>query len=98
MGLLIDSGVFIASERGRLLVSRYLVGRESEPVALSAVTASELLHGVHRAASPPHRIQRERFVEAILGRFPIVEFGLEAAGCTPTVGGTGRAWRTDRRA
>jgi tRNA(fMet)-specific endonuclease VapC len=79
MGLLIDSSVFIASERGQLSLTQHLTGQEDEPVALSAVTASELLHGMHRAATPQHRIQRERFVEAILARFSVVEFGLEAA-------------------
>jgi len=79
MGILIDSSVFIAAERGRLSLTGHLTGREQEPVVLSALTASELLHGVHRAASPERRVQRERFVEAILARFPVVEFGLEAA-------------------
>jgi len=79
MGILIDSSVFIAAERGLLALPGHLTGREREPVALSALTASELLHGVHRAAGPERRVQRERFVEAILARFPVVEFGLEAA-------------------
>jgi tRNA(fMet)-specific endonuclease VapC len=79
MGILIDSSVFIAAERGRLSFSRHLTERKHEPLALSVLTASELLHGVHRATTSRHRIQRERFVEAILARFPIVEFGLEAA-------------------
>jgi tRNA(fMet)-specific endonuclease VapC len=79
MGLLIDSSVFIAAERGHLSLARHLPGQEHEVMALSAITASELLHGVHRAAEPPRRVQRERFVEAILARFPVVEFGLEAA-------------------
>jgi len=79
MGVLIDSSVFIAAERGRLSLGRYLTTHGEEPVAVSALTASELLHGVHRAVAPQHRIQRERFVEAILARFPVVEFGLEAA-------------------
>lgn len=79
MGILIDSSVFIAAERSHLSLARYVDSREHEPVALSAVTASELLHGVHRASTPRFKIQRERFVEAILIRFPIVEFGLETA-------------------
>ncbi len=79
MGILIDSSVFIAAERGRLSLAGHVRGREHEPVAISALTASELLHGVHRAADPQRRTQRERFVEGILARFPVVEFGLEAA-------------------
>lgn len=79
MGILIDSSVFIAAERGRLSLAGHLAGQEHEPVALSVLTAGELLHGVHRAADPERKTQRERFVEGILVRFPVVEFGLEAA-------------------
>ena len=79
MGILIDSSVFIAAERGRLTLAKHLHAQEREPVALSAISASELLHGVHRASTPQFRIQRERFVEAILNRLPVVEFGLETA-------------------
>jgi tRNA(fMet)-specific endonuclease VapC len=79
MGILIDSSVFIAAERGRLPLAKHLDSQEREPVALSAITASELLHGIHRASTPGFRVQRERFVEAILARLPIVEFGLETA-------------------
>lgn len=79
MGILIDSSVFIAAERGRLALAGHLAGQEREPVAISALTASELLHGIHRAADPRRRRQRERFVEGILARFPVVEFGLEVA-------------------
>lgn len=76
---MIDSSVFITAERGRLSLAEHVTGQEHEPVAISALTASELLHGVHRAATPQHRTQRERFVEDILARFPVAEFGLEAA-------------------
>lgn len=79
MGLLIDSSIFVAAERGRLALDAALAAHAQEPVVLSAVTASELLHGVHRAADPARRLRRERFVEAILSRFPVVEFDLEAA-------------------
>jgi len=79
VGILIDSSVFIAAARGRLSLAEHVPGQEQEPLAISALTASELLHGVHRAADPQRRIQRERFVEGVLARFPVVEFGLEAA-------------------
>src|SRR5579863_6269059 len=49
-----------------------------EEVGLAAITASELLHGVHRA-TPEHRGQREAFVEAVLAAFPPLPFGLLAA-------------------
>lgn len=49
-----------------------------EDVAIAAITASELLRGVHRA-SPGHRGRREAFVEAVLAAFPPLPFGLLAA-------------------
>jgi tRNA(fMet)-specific endonuclease VapC len=79
MGFLIDASVFIAAERGRLRLEPWLAEYGDEPAALSVITAAELLHGVERAADPGVRQRRERFVEAIVGRFPLVEFGLEAA-------------------
>ena len=43
--------------------------REAEEVGIAAITASELLHGVHRATEE-HRGRRETFVESILAAFP----------------------------
>ncbi|MGQ0568853.1 MAG: type II toxin-antitoxin system VapC family toxin [Armatimonadota bacterium] len=79
MGIVIDSSVLIAVERGRLSLAEHVVGQEQESVVLSALTASELLHGVYRAEDQQRKLQRERFVEGILARFPIVEFGIETA-------------------
>jgi tRNA(fMet)-specific endonuclease VapC len=49
-----------------------------EEVGIAAITASELLHGVHRATLE-HRTRREAFVEAVLAAFPPLPFGLLAA-------------------
>ena len=49
-----------------------------EEVGIAAITASELLNGVHRA-TPEHRTRREAFVEAVLAAFPPLPFGLLAA-------------------
>lgn len=45
MGILIDSSVFIAAERGRLSLTKQLTEQKDEPVALSALTADDLLIG-----------------------------------------------------
>lgn len=47
--------------------------------AISVITASELLVGVHRANTPSRRERRSAFVEAILSRVPILEFTTEVA-------------------
>ncbi|MEM7353259.1 MAG: type II toxin-antitoxin system VapC family toxin [Acidobacteriota bacterium] len=79
MGLLIDTSVFIQIERSGEQPDALLQSVGEEPVFLAAITASELLHGVHRANSAVRRERRERFVEAILQEVPILPFDLEIA-------------------
>ena len=83
MAVLIDSSLLIAHERGSLDLSRIMAervtGRENEPFYLSVASASELLHGVHRAAEPGRRARRGAFVEAVLERFPLLPIDLPTA-------------------
>lgn len=79
MGVLIDTSVLIEHERGRVDLERHLAGREQEEFFLSVITASELLHGVHRAADPNVRVRRSAFVEAVLERFPLLSVDLTVA-------------------
>lgn len=79
MGYLIDSNVFIDAERGRLALDDLLAAHGDESFALAAITASELLHGVHRAPTPLIAEQRRAFVEHILAGFAILPFDLDAA-------------------
>lgn len=89
MGTVLDTTVFIELERAmRALpaeramqeVAERLEAQlgESEDVGIAAITASELLHGVHRATKE-HRGQRETFVESILAAFPVIAFDLLVA-------------------
>ena len=79
MATLIDSSVLIAAERGRFDWDRVVAVHATEEVALAAITASELLHGVHRASSARTRTRRSAFVEQLLARLPVVPFDLLAA-------------------
>lgn len=79
MGLLIDTSVLIELERGRASPARLSSLGQSEDLFLSVVTASELLHGVHRANSPKRKEQREAFVEAVLHTLPLLPIDLEVA-------------------
>ena len=79
MGILIDSSVLIDCERGRLDVRAYVQGREDEECFVSVITASELLHGVHRAEDAGVRSRRAAFVEGILGAFPVLPIDLPTA-------------------
>jgi tRNA(fMet)-specific endonuclease VapC len=79
MGLILDSSVLIAAERGRLRFADFCSSLGDKPLFIAAITASELLHGVERAESPALRKKREAFVEALLSRLQILEFDLDVA-------------------
>ncbi|MDE2754459.1 MAG: PIN domain-containing protein [Gemmatimonadota bacterium] len=79
MGLLIDSSVLIAVERGQLRADDVAgAARPNEPMAIAAITASELLHGVHRLGGA-RRIRAERIVTRWLATLPVIPFDLEVA-------------------
>lgn len=72
MGVLIDSSVLIEHERGRLNVAAVLQGLGDGEGFVSAITASELLHGVHRAQDAAVQTRRLAIVEGFLGAFPVL--------------------------
>ena len=89
MGTVVDTTVFTALARAvRGLpfsdamsgVAARLEGQlgHREEVAMAAITASELLHGVRRATEE-HRGRREAFVEAVLTAIPVLAFDLLVA-------------------
>jgi predicted nucleic acid-binding protein len=79
MGALIDSSVLIAAERGSVDVEKLTQEYAETDFAIAAITASELLHGVHRAKGQARQARREAFVEAILTAFPVLAFDELAA-------------------
>ena len=79
MGTLLDSSTLIAAERGQLDLETILAEHAGEEFAISAITASELLHGVHRAKTRVQRSRREAFVEGLLARLPVFPFDLVTA-------------------
>jgi tRNA(fMet)-specific endonuclease VapC len=79
MATLIDSSVLIAAERGDLALDGFTARFAEEDVAVSAVTASELLHGVYRAKTADQRHRRQAFVEGLLAQLPVIAFDLTVA-------------------
>ncbi len=79
MAVLIDASILIEYERGRLDLERHLAQRQQDDFYLSVVTASELLHGVHRAVQSGVRAKRSALVEALLGRFRLLPVDLATA-------------------
>ena len=75
MALLIDTDVLVGWERGEGSVDR-VVGEESW--AISVITVSELLHGVHRARGA-RRSRRRAFVEGLLAEVEAVPVTMPVA-------------------
>lgn len=79
MGLVLDTSILIASEKKEFDLVSFLVGEAStESLFVTAVTATELLHGVHRADGA-RRVKREVFVEDLLSSLPVLPFDLLSA-------------------
>jgi predicted nucleic acid-binding protein len=80
VGLLIDSTLLIRAEQDRLtpasLAARILDRWGDAELAISAMSAGELLHGCWRADTPARRARREEFVEAVLAAIPVVAITL----------------------
>ena len=65
MAVLVDSSLLIDRERGSAVFDRFA---DDEDYAISVITVSELLHGVHRSAGATG-IRRRAFVERLLAAF-----------------------------
>jgi tRNA(fMet)-specific endonuclease VapC len=81
MGLILDTSVLIADERGKFDMPEMLRRFPAVQPIIAAITASELLHGVERAVDPIRRAQRERHVEQILMSVSVQPFDLAQARC-----------------
>jgi predicted nucleic acid-binding protein len=79
MGLLIDTSIFIRAERSGEQSASALAPWGSEEWYLSCITASELLHGVHRATDSGINARRAAFVEALLDEIPVLSIDLATA-------------------
>jgi tRNA(fMet)-specific endonuclease VapC len=63
LAVLIDTSVLVNAERRGLPLDRAL---DEQDRAISVITASELLHGVHRAEDDRIRTRRQAFVEHLI--------------------------------
>jgi tRNA(fMet)-specific endonuclease VapC len=79
VGTLIDTSVLIAAERGRIDPAQLGGEDDDEPIAIAAISAAELLHGVHRLKTAVGRTRAERWVEHTLAQFPCIAFDLQIA-------------------
>ena len=79
MASLIDSSVLIDVERGRVVLGVLLEGRGDRGIAMAAITAAELLHGVHRLRASKRKTRAEAAVETLLSSIPVIPFDLVCA-------------------
>ncbi len=79
MGLLIDTNILIACEKGTLDLNQILSEQGDDTVFLSVISASELLHGVHRAVNDQVRTRRMAFVERVLSGMEILDIDISIA-------------------
>jgi predicted nucleic acid-binding protein len=78
VGLIIDTSIFIAAERRQLAFDVLRATLAQGHVAISVVTVSELLQGVHRATEK-QRPATHALVEGLLTEFEVIPFDLPAA-------------------
>ena len=79
MASLIDSSVLVDVERGKTDLGALLEKRGDRGVAMAAITAAELLHGVHRLRASRHKTRAEAVVETMLAAIPVIAFDLVCA-------------------
>ncbi|KAF0170072.1 MAG: hypothetical protein FD161_4800 [Limisphaerales bacterium] len=74
MGLILDTSLLVAHERRKFDLPAFLLSHADEPVAIAAITYSELLHGWHRAADPRIKTERALYVAGVRRDCTIVPF------------------------
>ena len=77
--MILDTSVLIEAEHEKFRLDNLLESLSEEKFWIAAITASELLHGGHRAHNAGVRARRFAFVESILDTVPIASFGLTEA-------------------
>ena len=83
MGIILDSSILIAAERGgesvRQILKRVQATHGETEAGLSAVTIVELTHGIYRAKSEAHRERRQLFTEELCRDVAVHPVTLEVA-------------------
>src|SRR5438105_3873909 len=73
MGLILDTNILIHLEKMGAAV-KFPAELASEEIAISVVTISELLVGVHRADTEERRVARSAFVERMIASVAAIDF------------------------
>ncbi len=79
MGFVIDTDVLINAERQRSRLSDIVRHDPMAEYFISAITVSELFHGLERASSEQLRKERIQFLDAVLNNFRVLPIDSETA-------------------
>jgi tRNA(fMet)-specific endonuclease VapC len=83
VGLILDSSVIIAAERGgstvEHLIERVIKTTGDQEAALSAIGLTELIHGIYRAQTAAQRLRRESFLSELLADLTVYPYTKETA-------------------
>ena len=77
-GIIIDSGLFIAEERGKYDLHAFFQAHHGAAFAVSAITISEMWHGVERV-EPSLKIVKAAKVSKLLEQVAVFDFTEEIA-------------------
>lgn len=79
MGLVLDSSVLIADEKGHFDMDTFIeIEAPMDKIFITSISVSEILHGILRA-SPTKKLIREAYVEAEIKNAPVLSFDLACA-------------------
>lgn len=78
MAIILDADVIISGEKGVFDLQGWFASRAEEQFELAAITIAELWHGVERA-SAGHRVQRQRYLEAVIAALPVIPYTEQTA-------------------
>jgi len=79
-GIILDTSVIIAFEKGRLDLDAWFdsLAPDDAAAAIASITVSELLHGVERDASP-RAPARKAWLNELIASFSVLDFDEECA-------------------
>jgi tRNA(fMet)-specific endonuclease VapC len=75
VAILIDTSVLVDAERGGSTLERVA----SDEHLISVISASEFIHGIHRAVDGARRARRQAFVEQVLVELEALPITIEVA-------------------
>jgi tRNA(fMet)-specific endonuclease VapC len=79
VGLILDSSLIIADERERFNLAAWLRSRPPEPVAISAITLSELWFGIHVEKNAGKARRRRRWMRKGFNRLEVISLDARIA-------------------